>query len=121
MAQKTKTRPIVQTTTQELTLATDDTSAMVAPYHKGPPPMLSPELVEKLADLVVERVMAKIGVHPLHGGGQGFESPQLHLPSRSTSWGYCRENPAHTSKGTARVSSSLGECSWSAPQTIVSL
>jgi hypothetical protein len=43
--------------------------------------MLSPELVERLADLVVERVMAKIGVLPLHGGGQGFESPQLHQPA----------------------------------------
>ena len=45
--------------------------------------MLSSELVERLADLVAERVMAKIGVHPLHGGGQGFESPQLHHPVRA--------------------------------------
>ena len=48
------------------------------PGPETPPLTFGAELVERLADLVVERVIAKLSLPPLHGGGQGFESPQLH-------------------------------------------
>lgn len=63
---------------EELLLTDEGSGRPAVPDHKRPPPVLSPELVERLADIVVERVMAIIGVHPLHGGDQGFESLQLH-------------------------------------------
>ena len=41
-------------------------------------PRLTPDLVDRLVHIVTERVIARLGLPPLHGGGQGFESPQLH-------------------------------------------
>ena len=74
-------------------LSNEDLEKLVIPDKNRAPPMLNSELVERLADLVVERVMAKFESASLARRRSGVRiSPAPHLPSKSTGWGYNRQN-----------------------------
>ena len=68
----------------------------------GTPDLLTPVIIDRVADLVIEKLTTKMeGAPPLHGGGQGFESPHLNQGCYSPRGGRTLEAPPEEHTGTA--------------------